>query len=425
MKVSASFDNPSSKRTALLTVFLAVLIDLMGFGIVLPLLPFYASIFKASAVQIGLLYSTYSFAQLIFSPIWGSLSDKYGRRPIMLISTFGASFAYLLFGLAHTLWLLFLSRLIAGIMGGNISTAQAYVTDVTTHEDRAKGMGLIGAAFGIGFVIGPAVGALLIHPKFLALFHILQRNEFALPGFFASLLSLSSFLLVLFKLPETVKKEENDNQRVVRQSIFTRTFWQSIIKEEGQTGKGLFPMLILSMFLLSFAQASLYSSFPLFCKHYLSLSAGQVGILFVYMGTIAIVIQGGLIKVLTKKFGEEKLFLTGSIMMALGFVLIPFSTSENLLVLFLGLLSVGGSLNGPTLTSLISKEADPAKVGATMGTSQGIASLGRVIGPTWGGFAYDLWYRLPFFTTAVFLSITISVGLKLKRRLQKSIFLTK
>ena len=343
----------------------------------------------------------------------------------MLISTFGASLAYLLFGLAHTLWLLFLSRLIAGIMGGNISTAQAYVADVTTHDNRAKGMGLIGAAFGIGFVIGPAVGALLIHPKFLELFHILQKNEFALPGFFASLLSISSFLLVFFKLPETVKKQEEGNERVARASVFSKTFWQSIMDEKNASRSGLFPMLILSMFLFSFAQSSLYSSFPLFCKQYLNLSAGHVGMLFVYLGMIAVVIQGGLIKILTKKFGEVRLFLAGSIMMALGLALIPFATSEKLLMLFLGLMSVGGSLNGPTLNSLISKEAEPNKIGATMGTSQGIASLGRVIGPTWGGFAYDLWFRLPFLTTAAFLSITIAVGLKLKRHLQKSIFLTK
>ena len=146
-------------KPALATVFLAVLIDLMGFGIVLPLLPFYASLFKASPVAIGLLYSIYSFAQLIFSPIWGGLSDRVGRRPIMLMSTLGASFAYLLFGLAHTLPLLFLSRLIAGIMGGNISTAQAYVVDVTPPEKRAEGMGLIGAAFGIGFGLGPPIGS--------------------------------------------------------------------------------------------------------------------------------------------------------------------------------------------------------------------------------------------------------------------------
>ena len=409
-------------RTALATVFLAVLIDLMGFGIVLPLLPFYAGTFNASAVQIGLLYSIYPFAQLIFSPIWGGLSDRFGRRPIMLMSTLGASLAYLIFGLAHTLSLLFISRLIAGVMGGNISTAQAYVADVTTHEDRAKGMGLIGAAFGIGFVIGPAIGALLIHPKFLNLLHIVPENEFALPGFFASILSFASFLLVLFKLPETVNKREANTARVSRSSIFTSTFWRSIatMGRKSSDGKYLFPLLILSIFLISFAQASLYSSFPLFCKHELGQSADRVGMLFVYMGLIAVIIQGGLIKILTKKFGEKKLFLVGSILMAVGLVLIPFASSMNVLILFLGVMSVGGSLNGPTLNSLISKEADPSRLGATMGTSQGIASLGRVIGPTWGGFLYELWYRLPFLLTALFLSLTISVGFKLKRKPQHS-----
>src|SRR3989338_1185273 len=234
VSISPFMKQESMKKnsSALLTVFLAVLIDLMGFGIILPLLPFYASVFGASAVQVGLLYSIYPFAQLIFSPIWGGLSDRIGRRPIMLLSTFGASIAYLIFGLAHTLWLLFLSRFLAGVMGGNISTAQAYVADVTTHEDRAKGMGLIGAAFGIGFVIGPALGALLIHPKFLEFFHILRQNEFALPGIFAALMSFSSFILVLFKLPETVKVEANNGERIARTSIFGKTFWQSIIKEK-------------------------------------------------------------------------------------------------------------------------------------------------------------------------------------------------
>ncbi|MBI4395365.1 MAG: MFS transporter [Candidatus Omnitrophica bacterium] len=399
------------RRAALLTVFLAVLIDLLGFGIVLPLLPFYASVFHATPVQIGLLYSIFSLAQLIFSPIWGGLSDQFGRRPIMIISTLGASFAYLIFGLAHTLALLFISRLIAGIMGGNISTAQAYVADVTTHEDRAKGMGMIGAAFGIGFVVGPAIGTVLIHPAFLKLFHIVPENEFALPGFFAASLSLASFLLVLFKLPETVKREANDGTKMIRTGIFTKTFWQNISK-----GTGFFPLLILSMFLFSFAQASLYSSFPLFCMQQLNLSATEVGTFFVYMGFIAIVIQGILIKPLEKKFGEKNLFLVGNILMVLGFVLLPFSVSKETMALFLSLMSIGGSLNGPTLNSLISKEADPSQVGATMGTSQGIASLGRVIGPAWGGFLYELWFRLPFSLTAGFLSTTIWIGLKLNRK---------
>ena len=392
----------------------------MGFGIVLPLLPFYASVFGATPIQVGLLYSIYPFAQLIFSPIWGGLSDRLGRRPIMLLSTFGASIAYLIFGLAHTLTLLFVSRLVAGIMGGNISTAQAYVADVTTHEDRAKGMGLIGAAFGIGFVVGPALGALLIHPKFLELFHISMRNEFALPGFFAASLSLLSFLLVMFKLQETVKKRPPSFPPPTSGgglrwgvSIFTLTFWQFIF-EMGK--KGYFPIVLLSMFLIVFAQASLYSSFPLFCKNQLELSADQVGFLFVYMGAIAIVIQGGLIKLLTKKFSEKKLFLIGNILMAIGLVLIPFSQSKNGLMVMLGIMSVGGSLNVPTLNSLISKEADPGKVGMTMGSSQGIAALGRVIGPTWGGFLYEIWFRLPFILTAAFLLATIRIGWKIKRR---------
>ena len=331
----------------------------------------------------------------------------------MLISTFGASVAYLIFGFAHTLALLFLSRLIAGIMGGNISTAQAYVADVTTHEDRAKGMGLIGAAFGIGFVMGPAFATLLIHPKFLSMLHIIPQNKFALPGFFAASLSLASFLLVLFKLPETIHRHENGDAIAFRSSVFTKTFWQSIVSEKGASGRGLFPLFIFSAFLLSFAQASLYSSFPLFCKQHLKLLDEQVGILFVYMGLIAVVIQGGFIKILTKKFKEEKLFFCGSVLMTSGFILIPFSSSGNFLIFTLSLIAVGSSLNGPTLNSLISKEADPKKVGATMGTSQGIASLGRVLGPTLGGVLYEIWYFSPFLTTACFLLFAVSVGLKI------------
>jgi len=403
-------------KTALWTVFLAVLIDLMGFGIVLPLLPFYASTFHASAIQIGLLYSIYSFAQLIFSPVWGSLSDRVGRRPIMLMSTFGASIAYIVFGLAHTLALLFISRAIAGMMGGNISTAQAYVADVTTHEDRAKGMGLIGAAFGIGFVMGPAISTILIHPKFLDFFHIAAVNKFSAPGFFASILSFTSFLLVLFKLPETRKKTENQEIRIIKLSVFSKKFWQSIVAERKNEQDSLFPLLILSVFLLSFSQASLYSSFPIFCSQWLHMSAEQVGMLFVYMGVIAAVVQGGLIKKLSKKFGERNLFFSGNIILILAFIMLPFSKSATDLILILSLMSIGASLNVPTLNSLISKAANPEQVGAVMGTSQGIASLGRVIGPTWGGFLIHFSYRLPFLLTASLLSMTLYVGTQLKKR---------
>ncbi|MBI4970997.1 MAG: MFS transporter [Candidatus Omnitrophica bacterium] len=399
---------------ALITVFLAVLIDLMGFGIVLPLLPFYASAFNASPVTIGLLYSIYSFAQLVFAPIWGGLSDRIGRRPIMLISTFGAAIAYVLFGLAHSLFILFLSRLIAGIMGGNISTAQAYVADVTTPEDRAKGMGLIGAAFGIGFLLGPAIASVLIHPAFMKLFHISEHNRFAIPGFFAALMSTVSFLLVMFKLPETVGKTPADNGKLVKISIFTPQFWNMIFHDKKSRVPFLFPMLIGCMLLSSFGQSSLYSSFPLFCESSFKVSAENVGFMFAFMGLINVVVQGGLIRMLLKRFSEEVLFLSGAVFMSAGFSLVSVAHSKNILILFLAIMAIGWSLVIPTLSSLISKEADPSQVGATMGISQGMASLGRVIGPTWGGFLYAVAHRLPFAATGAILFLMVLVGLKIK-----------
>jgi len=412
------------KKDALATVFLVVLVDLMGFGIVLPLIPFYASEFGASAVAVGLLYSIYSFAQLVFSPIWGSFSDRIGRRPIMLMSTFGAFLAYCLFAVSNSLWVLFLSRLIAGVMGGNISTAQAYVADVTTHEERAKGMGLIGAAFGIGFVVGPALATLLIHPAFSRFFEshglagvadLIAQNKYALPGFFAAALSFLSFLLVIFKLPETVQKEKAaDAARIVRPSIFSRNFWTSLMEEGGTSSKHLLPLFMICIFLLALGQSSLYSAFPLFCKMRLSLDPEQVGMQFAAMGLIAVFVQGGLIRPLEKRFGERRLFLVGSTLMVAGLALIPFAASPGVLTLFLSVLAAGASLNGPTLNSLISKQADPSRIGYTMGSSQGFSALGRVVGPAWGGLLFGFSFKWPFVITAMVVSFTIFVGLKLK-----------
>ncbi|MBI4432409.1 MAG: MFS transporter [Candidatus Omnitrophica bacterium] len=390
-----------NRKVALGTVFLVVLVDLIGFGIVLPLLPFYASKFNASPVTIGLLYSIFSFAQLVFSPIWGALSDRIGRRPIMLLSTFGALVAYILFALSQSLTMLFVSRLVAGIMGGNVSTAQAYVADVTSPEDRAKGMGLIGAAFGIGFVIGPALSALLL----------MVHDHYALPGFFAAFLSAMSFLLVLFKLPETVDLSRGpDPTRIEKISIFTKRFWTSLFGR----GNGILPLLLFSIFLFSLGQSSLYSGFPLFCKSELGLTAKEVGMQFVAMGLVTVLVQGGLIRLLVHRFREERLFLVGSILMVAGLGLIPFATSAPILTVYLSIMAIGASLNGPTLTSLISKKADPRRIGATLGGSQGLAALGRVIGPAWGGFLYAFSFRMPFLVTALILSTSIIIGLSLK-----------
>ncbi len=412
-------------KPALATVFLVVVIDLLGFGIVLPLLPFYDQEFAASAVMIGLLYSVYSFMQLIFSPIWGSWSDRIGRRPIMLLSTFGAVIAYIIFGLAESLGVLFFSRIVAGTMGGNISTAQAYIADVTDDENRARGMGLIGAAFGIGFVIGPATATALIHPafhEFVANAGFIQfsewmgNNRFALPGFFAAFLSLCSFLMVLFVLPETVDTTKKHTGTIRRPSVFTPQFWRMISIQKNKSSRGFLIPLIIGFFLLSFGESSLYSAFPLFAEGQLNMTAEEVGIQFFYIGIIAVVVQGFLIKPLTTFFSEEKLFLTGNILMVIGLGLIPFAHNMLTLALFLGLMALGKSLNTPAITSLISKEAGTDNVGAIMGASQGLSGLGRMIGPTWGGALFAVYFGLPFGATALIVATTIWIAFGLLKK---------
>jgi MFS transporter, DHA1 family, tetracycline resistance protein len=413
-------------KPALATVFLVVMIDLLGFGIVLPLLPFYAQEFAASAIMIGLLYSVYSFMQLIFSPIWGSWSDRIGRRPIMLLSTFGAVIAYIIFGFAESLGVLFFSRIVAGTMGGNISTAQAYIADITDDENRARGMGLIGAAFGIGFVIGPATATALIHPAFhefvanagfIQFSEWMQNNRFALPGFFAAFLSFCSFLMVLFVLPETVDTTKEHSGSFRRPSVFTPQFWRMLIVQKNKSSRGFLIPLIIGFFLLSFGESSLYSSFPLFAEGQLNMTAEEVGIQFFYIGIIAVVVQGFLIKPLTTVFSEEKLFMTGNILMVIGLGLIPLAQNMLTLALFLGLMALGKSLNTPTITSLISKEAGVDNVGAIMGASQGLSGLGRMIGPTWGGALFAVYFGLPFGATALIVATTIWIafGLVVKK----------
>ncbi len=412
-------------KPALATVFLVVVIDLLGFGIVLPLLPFYAQEFAASAVMFGLLYSVYSFMQLIFSPIWGSWSDRIGRRPIMLLSTFGAVIAYIIFGLAESLGVLFFSRVIAGMMGGNISTAQAYIADITDSENRARGMGLIGAAFGIGFVVGPASATALIHPTFHELVanagfvqfaEWMGENRFALPGFFAAFLSLCSFMMVMFLLPETVDTSKAKAAAFRRPSVFTPRFWRLLKEQKGKSSRGYLIPLVIGFFLLSFGESSLYSSFPLFAEGELNMTAEQVGVQFFYIGIIAVVVQGFLIKPLTNRFAEEKLFMVGNVLMVIGLGLIPFAHNTLTLALFLGLMALGKSLNSPTITSLISKEADEDNVGAVMGAAQGLSGLGRMIGPTWGGALFAVYFGLPFGATALIVATTIWIAIGLMKK---------
>lgn len=430
----SNIDNPSvepvktiqNPRKALATVFAVVLVDLLGFGLVLPLLPFYAGKFEASPVEIGLLYSIYSLAQLVFSPIWGSWSDKVGRRPVMLISTFGGIIAYIWFGLAGSLAALFLSRLMAGVMGGNLGAAQAYIADVTPPEKRASGMALIGAAFGIGFVMGPAMAAGLIHPQFPEL--IIQSgwtetgawirdHQFELVGYFAALMSLGSFLLVAFYLPETVDiKSAQKRTEKGRASPLTPRFWKELLSDEGVVSPRTFRLLVLSGFLLTFLQSTLFGAFPLFCEAVFDMTAEQVGIQFFYVGLITVIMQGFVIRYLTKFVPEELLFVTGNLLTIIGFGLMGFSGSIPMMTGYLAVMSVGMSLNAPTLSSLVSKQVDPSRVGGTLGMFQSISGMGRVIGPTWGGFLFTLSFSLPFWLTSIVTLFTVYAGWRIYSR---------
>jgi len=392
-------------RGALLTVFLVIFVDLLGFGLVLPLMPFFASEFGASPLTIGLLYSAYSAMQLFFAPFWGNLSDRFGRRPIMMISTLGASISYVIFSFSGSLAILFFSRIMAGAMAGNISAAQAYITDVTDEKNRVKGMGLVGAAFGLGFTLGPALAAWILAMK---------PSAYALPGLAAAAFSLASFAFVVFLLPETVRVGQMPAAAPKRPNPLQKIFWTSIA---GSPDSRLRPLLFC-MFAITVAHASLYGAFPLFCSTKFNMSAADVGGLFGVMGLIAVLIQGGLMRRLSGRVDEKKLLFAGTAVMMLGLAAIPLVPTRHLLLIAISILAIGGSLNGPALLSLISKEADPARTGAAMGVSQSASGLARVIGPAWGGLLFGLASPLPFWATTAVLALVLWIASNLLKPLK-------
>jgi multidrug resistance protein len=360
------------KRSPLVVIFTTVFIDLLGFGIVIPVLPFYAegTRFNASPRTVGLLFASYSVMQLIFSPILGRLSDKYGRRPVLLISIIGTGIGFLILGFARTLLMLFLGRILDGITGGNISTAQAYIADITTKENRAKGMGLIGAAFGLGFVFGPAIGG------------ILSRWGVEVPFLFAAGLCFANALLLYFTLPETVTPDHP-----ARVSAAGGRGLTQLIKSLKQPRLG-FVLTIYFLFIVAFSIMT--TSFSLYTMFRFGYDAQHTGYLFAYVGIIAVIIQGGLIGRLVKRFGELPLVIAGAFFFAGSLFAVPFVGPQTggLLALLVGggLFSLGNSLSAPSLTSLASKSVGPAEQGTVLGVTQSVASLARAVGPALAAF---------------------------------------
>jgi len=355
------------KRSPLVVIFTTVFIDLVGFGIVIPVLPFYAegSRFNATPRTVGLLFASYSLMQLIFAPILGRLSDKYGRRPVLLISIIGTGIGFLILGFAKTLWMLFAGRILDGITGGNISTAQAYIADITSKEDRAKGMGLIGAAFGLGFVFGPAIGG------------ILSRWGVEVPFLFAAGLCFANTILLYFRLPETVTPDHP-----ARVSAAGGRGFSQLIQSLRNPRLG-FVLSIYFLFIVAFSIMT--TSFSLYTMFRFGYDAQHTGYLFTYVGILAVIVQGGLIGRLVKRFGELPLVIVGALLFAGSLFAIPFVGPQTggLFALLVGggLFSIGNSLSGPSLTSLASKSAGPAEQGSVLGVTQSAASLARAVGP--------------------------------------------
>ena len=359
------------KRSPLLVIFITVFIDLVGFGIVIPVLPYYAEAtsFGATPREVGLLFASYSVMQLIFAPVLGRLSDKHGRRPILLISLLGTCLGFLILGFATTLWMLFIGRIIDGISGGNISTAQAYIADVTTIENRAKGMGLIGAAFGLGFVLGPAIGG------------ILSRWGISVPFLFAGGLAFANAILLYFTLPETVTPDHP-----ARVSAASGRGWKQVIEALRQ------PQLafVLTIYFLSIVAFSIMTTvFSLFMMFRLGYDPWHSGWIFAFVGVISAIVQGGLIGRLVKHFGEPSLVIAGSLLFSLSLVVSPFVGPATGLI---GILSIcalsaaGNALSAPSLTSLASKSATAGEQGAVLGVAQSVASLARAAGPSIAAF---------------------------------------
>lgn len=373
-------------RRALFTIFLIVFIDLLGFGIVLPLLPYVAERYQANAFQIGLLTATYSFFQFIAAPILGRLSDRYGRKKILIISQFGSVIGYLLLGLANSLPLLFISRMIDGITGGNISIAQAYIADVTTSKDRAKGMGLIGAAFGLGFAIGPALGSLLY-----------QIGGFSLPAYFAAAVGTLTIILTAFTLKETVNVEKQ------RTSPKTKLSFQEFLNVMLTHPIGL---IILAFFMLSFAFSSMQGTFALWAEHTLGYGPTQIGYIFSFVGIGAIITQLLILPRVVNRFGERPVFIYATLLLALGLLVMPFSLHFGLLILANLLLILGNGLAGSTSQSIASENVNPEEYGGTMGIMQSGSSLGRILGPVIGGYLFNLVNpNTPFFVAGIIVLI--------------------
>jgi MFS family permease len=384
-----------------LVIFLTVFIDLIGFGICLPLLPKYAERYGAQGWKIGAAMGVYSLMQLVFAPWWGQLSDRIGRRPVLLVSNFGSIVAYGLFGLSAQFvgetgfWILVGSRVFAGICGANLSVASAFIADVTTPEKRSKGMGLIGMAFGLGFILGPVLGS-----------QAFKHFGLAGPGVVAAVICAINFVLGCIILPETRKK---DAAPPVQRPRLEQIRHVLAMKEVG--------FLIGIYFLGTFAFTAFESTLPLLLDAKLKFDEEHVGYVFAFCGIMAAMVQGGGIGRLVKSFGERRLIGASLIVVAISLVLMPLANTLATLLGALAVFAIGSGINRAPTMGLISQLSPADEQGTTLGVAQSAGTLARVLGPTVATTLYDLWLPAPYLACA---TIALLAGLLAALRLMGS-----
>ncbi len=379
-------------------LFLIVFIDLVGFGLMFPLLPFYSEHFGASPLLVTVLLSTYSFAQFFMAPVWGRLSDRYGRKPILLGSLCFSVASYLWLGFASALWMLFAARLLSGAGAGNIAAAQAYIADVTNPEARAKGMGVIGAAFGLGFTIGPALGGMIAgdHPDLAAL----GRPPLVAAGF-----SALALLLTVLVLPESLPRGLRGSARGNRLTLARAALARPALRQ-----------LLALFFVTTLAFAGMEGTFALWAERSFGWGPKTVGISLLYVGVVLILMQGGLVGPLARRFGEARLATAGIAIVAAGLLGLALSAAVPAAAIAMGLLAAGMGLFSPSINSLLSFHAGASERGGIMGVGQSASSLARLLGPTIAGFFFDHWGRnAPYFVSACVMAAMVLVALRIPR----------
>ncbi|UCF19415.1 MAG: MFS transporter [Gemmatimonadota bacterium] len=376
-------------------IFLTIFIDLIGFGIVLPLLPFYAQDFGATPLIIGLIVAIHPAMQFLFGPLWGRLSDRVGRRPILLIGLLGSGLSYLLFALATNLGWLIASRIMQGIAGANIPVAQAYIADNTDLEDRTRGMGLVGAAFGLGVIAGPAIAGALVN------------FGYAVPGFFAAAISLVNAGAAYFYLPESLSPEARA-RAVARPAAGPLGRLTLAMRFARRPAIGT----LMSIFLAAtFVFAAFTTIFPLWIGVKLGYDARHAGYLLAYLGLIMAVLQGRLIGPLARQFGERRLLVAGTTTLIVAYLLLPLAGALVTVCAVLLLVAGGSGLNWPTLSSLASQYAEIDSQGAILGVMQSLSALGRMAGAAWAGWVFGAWMpAAPYLLSAAIMSLAAALA---------------